>query len=86
MQVSATGMPSDEAIMQGVERHRSQRKKLTRVKRLLLRDRAAKALAAAAAGTERADVAVAAAAAGLERITRQLLVLPAPPHAGYVRL
>ena len=65
-------MPSDEAIMAGVERRRTARKKLSRVKRLLLRDRADKALAAATAAAAKADAGVAAEAAGLQRIQEQL--------------
>ena len=73
-------MPSDAAVMEGIERHRSQRKKLSRMKRLLLRHRADTAVAAAAAAVERAAASVAAAIAALESITSQLKAVPLSPQ------
>lgn len=67
-------MPTNAAVIGGIERHRSQRKKLSRMKRLLLRHRADTVLATAATAMERAEASVAAAGAALESISSQCKV------------
>jgi hypothetical protein len=80
-QVFGTGRVSDEAIMAGEVRPRALRKRQSRMKRLIVRQKAVKALVSAADAAAAADAVLAAAQVTFDELAQRLHVRSLPSVA-----